>query len=211
MQRDERAPKTHGVLDWIDVVLAYGTLCMSFGVAAALHVAGDGRIFKLLTALAVLAALIARRALIGPPRASTVQRGKTAMGLLGAASLIVGLILGTIGGAMVFDASTTPLPEPAKIDHDAIEREVGLPLGALGRTCTQGGKPARGRACMTAAERAEEATRDEAIYAEQRARDAAERSRQLGVAWKIAGVGTLLVLLGIGLDVLRTRRDAAEG
>ncbi|APR78537.1 Hypothetical protein A7982_03884 [Minicystis rosea] len=29
-------------------------------------------------------------------------------------------------------------------------------------------------------------------------------------AWKIAGVG-LLVLLGIGLDVRRTRRDAAEG
>lgn len=200
-------PTQHAAFDWIDVLLGYVTVCAGFGLAAALHLPDNGRLFKYVMAIALVAVLIARRAVIGPPRVTAVGRGKTALGLLGAASLLFGLIIGTLGGYLLFDGYTTRLPEPVKIDRDAVERQLALPSF---RTCTRDGKPARGRACMTAEERAREAAEDEKTYAEERARLEAEKAGRMARYWYIAAVGTALVLLGIGLDVLRTRRDAAK-
>lgn len=205
--QDKTASTRHAAFDWIDVLLGYVTICAGFGVAALLRLDSKGAVFKYVLAGALVAVIVARRVVIGPPRATSSRRGSSALGLLGAASLLFGLVIGTIGGSLLFDAYTTPPREPTKIDRDALERQLDH---VFLRTCMRDGKPARGRACMTEEERAREAAEDEKAYVAERDAILAERARLIARYWQIAAVGTGLVLLGIALDVLRTRRDAAR-
>ncbi len=201
-------PRRPVAVDALDVILGYATLCAGFAISAALGVSSSARPLKYVLAVALVAALGARRAVLGPPRAATVQSRTSALGILGAACLLVGLILGSFGGYLLFQAYTTRAGEPERIDRDAIEQELGL--GSF-RTCTRDGEPAHGRACMTEEERAQEAREDAATYAAERARLAAEEAAHRTRYWQLTGVGTGLVVLGAWLDLRRGRRGTSAG
>jgi hypothetical protein len=205
MQSPDGAPeRQHPAFDWIDVLLGFFTICAGFGVAS--HFGWSGRPVKYGLAVALAVVIGARRALIGPPRAVAMRRGASVLGFLGAASMLFGLVIASFGVYMLSNEHETPIPEPARIDRDAIERQLSLP--GLGRRCTKDGKTLTGRACMTPEERAAEAAADEKERAAEMARLEGEKKDRMSRFWTIAGVGTLLVLAGIGLDILRSRRDA---
>jgi hypothetical protein len=193
--------------DWIDVLLVFATLCAAFALAAAFGTADSSKGFQYATAAAIVVVIVVRRA-IRPPRVASVGTRRSALGLLGAAAMIVGLAITSLGGVLLLEEWKRPV-EGTRIDRDRLEKDLGLP--ALAPSCVRDGKPVRGRPCLSAEQLAAEAARDAQLYAEEVAALEAQKRRTMGKQARVLGVGVALVLLGIGLDVWRTRRDRAEG
>lgn len=206
-----RAPDqpSQPAFDWLDVLLGFATICGGFFAARKLGISDDGRVFKYVMAGLLVAVIVARRVLIGPPRVVAVRGGTSALGLLSTLLMLFGLVIASFGGYLLYAEDAAAPPAPAVIDRDAIEKDLGLaPL--LGKKCTREGKALSGRACMTDEERAAEAAADEKARAEELVRWEAAKKERMARLWTIAGVGAAVMLAGIGLDLLRSRRHAVR-
>jgi len=191
------------VIDWIDVLIGYGLLAAALIVTATFGWSLDSRIAKGLMATLLIAGYIARRVVLGPP-AEVAVSGPSALGVVGLSCLLAGLIFATFTGTLLYDDYTKPLPAPTKIDHDAMDRHLALP--GVGRTCTIEGRPARGRACMTAEDRAKEVAEDAALAAEELRGYEHAHAELTARHWRLFGIASLFVIVGIALDVWRVRR-----